>query len=129
LSKSGLQDTNVAFGEEECQTRAKRSKNIIVGAIEALNEAFAPESTQVIRHLVGAVVELTELGGYQGTQDGIDEAVGEVAELAQSGKEGHDTGATKAESRSALAVNRLRQDGLLKVVDAGGTVLTHASGI
>jgi len=100
-----------------------------VGAIEALNEAFAPESTQVIRHLVGAVVELTELGGYQGTQDGIDEAVGEVAELAQSGKEGHDTGATKAESRSALAVNRLRQDGLLKVVDAGGTVLTHASGI
>jgi len=100
-----------------------------MSTIEALNKAFASEPAGVIGHLAGAVVGLAEMSGDQRTQGCVGEAVGEVAELAQAGEEGHDTGVTKAESGSALAVDRGRQHDLLKGVGADGTVLTHALGM
>ena len=63
------------------------------------------------------------MGGDQVAQGSIGEAVGEVAELAQAGKQRHDTGVTEAKTGSVLAVNRGRQDDLLKRVGADGAAL------
>ncbi len=114
IAKSGLEDTGIAFGEEEGEATARRSSEVMVAAFKALNEAFASESAQVIGHLAGAVIELAEMGSYQLAQGSIGEAVGEVAELAQAGKECHDTGIAEAEAGSTLAVNERRQYDLLK---------------
>ncbi len=87
-----LKDTGVAFGKEEGQATAGSSKDVMMGSVEARNKALASESAEVIGHLASAVMWLTEMGRYQRTQSGVGEAVGQVAELAQAGKEGHDTG-------------------------------------
>ncbi len=67
-------------------------------------------------HPAVAVIRLAEMGGYQGMQGGVGEAVGQVAELAQAGKQGHNTGVAKAEARDTLAVNERRQYDLQKGV-------------
>jgi hypothetical protein len=124
-----LEDASVAFGKEQGQAAAVSGKDIVVGAVKTPNEAFASESAEVIGHLAGAVMGLAEMGGYQGTKGGVGEAIGQVAELAQAGKQGHDTRVTEAETGSALAVAGGRQHDLLKGVGADRAVLTHALGI
>jgi len=118
VAESRLKDTCIGFGKEEGQAAAGWSKNVVMGTRKALNKAFASEPAEVIGHLAAAVLGLAEMGGYQRAQGGVGEAVGEVAELAQAGKESHDTGVTEAEARSTLAVNKGRQHDLLKGVGA-----------
>ena len=121
-----MEDTGVALGKEESQAAAGGSKDVVMGTLEALDKAFTSESAEVIGHLAAAIIGLTEMGGYQSTKGGVGEAVGQVAELAQTGKQGHDTGVAEAEAGSTLAVNGGRQYDLLKRVGADGAVLTHA---
>jgi hypothetical protein len=88
---------------EVAQAAAGGSKDIVVATIEALNKAFASEPAEVVGHLAGAVVGLAEMGGNQGTQGGIGEAFGEVAEMAEAGEQGYDTGVTEMQTGSSLA--------------------------
>ena len=97
-----MKDTGVVFGKEEGQATAEWSKDVVVGTLEALNKAFASESAEVIGHVASAVMGLAEMGSYQRTQSGVGEAVGQVAELAQAGKQGHDARLAEAEAGSAL---------------------------
>jgi len=129
VAESRLQDTGIGFSKKESQAAARSSKDVVMGTLEALNKAFASESAEVIGHLAAAVIRLTKMGSYQRTKSGISEAVGEVAELAQAGKERHDTGVTEAKTWSTLAVNKRRQHDLLKRGGTDGAVLTHALGI
>ena len=68
---------------------------------QAQDEAFAPEAVQVIGDVVAVVIGLSQMGSHQGTQAGIGKPVGQVTELAQAGKQGHDTGVAKAKPRSS----------------------------
>lgn len=129
MAESGLKNTGVAFSKEEGKATARSGEDVMVGTLEALNKALTSESAEVIGHLASAVMWLAKVGGYQRTQGGVGEAVGQVAELAQAGKQGHDTRVAEAKARGTLAVNEGRQHDLLKGVGADGTVLTHPLGI
>jgi len=47
VAESRLKDTGIAFGEEEGETAARRSKDVVAGTQEVLNEAFASESALI----------------------------------------------------------------------------------
>jgi hypothetical protein len=124
-----LKDTGVAFGKEEGEAAARSSKDIVATTLEAVDKALTSEAAEVIGHLAVAVMGLAEVGGYQRAQGSVGEAVRQVAELAQAGKQCHDTGVAEAKSGSTLAVNEGRQHDLLQGVSANGTALTHPLGI
>ena len=93
-----MEDAGITLSKEEGQTASKRSKDIVIGTLEALNEAFASESAEVIGHLAAAVIRLGEMGSDQGAKGSVSKAFGQVAELAQAGEEGHDAWITKAKT-------------------------------
>lgn len=129
MAQTRLENTRVGLGEEESHAATPGCNDIAVLIWQALDEAFAAKSAQVIGHLAAGILRLAEMSSHQGPQTGIGKSHKQMTELAKSRKQSHDTGVAKAEPGSPLAVNSGRQDDLLQSRSADSTALAHALGV
>ena len=65
-SPGRAKDSQVELGAEESDHESEGSEDVAVSALNAGDEAAPPEASQVVGHLVGAVVRIFEQSGDLG---------------------------------------------------------------
>ena len=77
--QAGSQDAGMDLGEKERDAAPGGGEHVAVLVVKTLEQAFAPQASQVVAHLADAVGRAQE-GGYQGAQVRVGHPVGRPEE-------------------------------------------------
>ena len=96
------------LGEKERDAAPGGGEHVAVLVVETLEQAFAPQASQVVAHLADAVSRAQE-GGYQGAQVRVGNPVGRPEELTAGVEQGRDAGLAHLQGEGGLPVRRPRR--------------------